>query len=195
MARLNQSNLSTHRTHEGAPAARIDHEAQLRRSLMSCLLWEDEFYEDGRQIGERLADLAQQVRPDVALAMAVEARDKLRHAPLWILAVLDDRVKGSSLLSDAVPKIVRRADELAEVLAMRCKITSKPLKKALSNAMRRGLKAALANFDEYQLAKYNRPNAIKLRDVARLVHAKGPLIDKLCRDELATPVRHRRWLG
>jgi len=36
------------RTHEGAPAfAHLSDEQRLRRSILSCLLWEDEFYEDG----------------------------------------------------------------------------------------------------------------------------------------------------
>ena len=36
------------RTHEGAPAyAGLSDEQRLRRSVLSCMLWEDEFYEDG----------------------------------------------------------------------------------------------------------------------------------------------------
>ena len=34
-------------THEGARARRFTPEQELRRSLMNCLLWEDQFYEDG----------------------------------------------------------------------------------------------------------------------------------------------------
>ena len=44
-------------THEGAPAQRVGVWAQLRRSVCSCLLWEKEFYEDGEQIGTRIATL------------------------------------------------------------------------------------------------------------------------------------------
>ena len=31
------------RTHEGAPARAITREQALRRSVLSCMLWEDEF--------------------------------------------------------------------------------------------------------------------------------------------------------
>ena len=54
MSRLNILKLShigfagtALRTHEGAPAVEISAEAQLRRSVLACLLWENQFYEDG----------------------------------------------------------------------------------------------------------------------------------------------------
>ena len=43
------------RTHEGAPAKHINPELQLRRSVMSCMLWENEFYEDGESIAKRIS--------------------------------------------------------------------------------------------------------------------------------------------
>ena len=38
------------RTHEGAPARHISPELQLRRSVLACMLWESQFYEDGVEI-------------------------------------------------------------------------------------------------------------------------------------------------
>src|SRR5262249_6598311 len=40
-------------THEGARAQHISILARLRRSVLSCLLWESEFYEDGEEISKR----------------------------------------------------------------------------------------------------------------------------------------------
>ena len=40
------------RTHEGAPARVINAEQALRRSVLSCMLWEAEFYEDGATIAD-----------------------------------------------------------------------------------------------------------------------------------------------
>src|SRR3954470_20852850 len=60
MSRLNitkLSNLLAPRTHEGAPAKKIGVEAQLRRSVLGCLLWEVQFYEDGVEIAARIAEL------------------------------------------------------------------------------------------------------------------------------------------
>ena len=49
------------RTHEGAPARAITPEQALRRSVLSCMLWEGEFYEDGVQIAGRIRELVPQV--------------------------------------------------------------------------------------------------------------------------------------
>ena len=58
MARLNLLNLNFgQRTHEGAPARTISTELQLRRSVLACLLWENQFYENGVEIAGRIAEL------------------------------------------------------------------------------------------------------------------------------------------
>jgi len=161
-------------THEGAPAVlHRTAEQQLRRSVLSCLLWEDEFYEDGQEIGKRIVDLAGKVEIGKLAALAIEARQhfNLRHVPLVLLHVLAERGKGSSIVPDTFPEVIRRADELAEFLAVHQKLSG-TAKVKLTHGIRKGLAKAFARFDQYQLAKYNRDNAIKLRDVLRLVHPK-----------------------
>jgi hypothetical protein len=185
------------RTHEGAPAhvATLDPTVQLRRSVLSCLLFEGTFYEDGQEIGDRIVENAKRVKPHALAALAREARGKhnLRHVPLLLLSVLADTGKGDAMVGDAVRDVVRRADELAELLAIRSKITGKPVKAALTHQLRKGLAQAYRRFSEYELAKYNRDHAIKLRDVLRIVHAKprdaeqGALWKRLLDNELATP--------
>ena len=44
-------------TREGARGKRFTPEHELKRALMNCLLWEDQFYEDGVSIAERIAKL------------------------------------------------------------------------------------------------------------------------------------------
>ena len=39
-------------THEGAKARRFTPEMALKRALMNCLLWENQFYENGVSIAE-----------------------------------------------------------------------------------------------------------------------------------------------
>ena len=64
MARLNLLNLNFRpRTHEGAPARNISTELQLRRSVLACLLWESQFYEDGVEIAGRIAQLVPRSKP------------------------------------------------------------------------------------------------------------------------------------
>ena len=54
---LKLSKDSSLQTHEGAPAYTITPEQALRRTALSCLLWEGEFYEGGVQIATRIRDL------------------------------------------------------------------------------------------------------------------------------------------
>src|SRR5258708_29946581 len=72
------------RTHEGAVAQKVDAKSELRRTVLTCLLWEDTFYEKGSDIAKRIAALAEN-KPEVVATLAREARGKmqLRHAPLF----------------------------------------------------------------------------------------------------------------
>jgi len=157
-------------THEGAPAIVLNAEQRLRRSVLSCLLWEDEFYEDGLAIADRVAALAAELEPSVVAALAVEARERfnLRHAPLMLLNVLARTGSGTSLVSETLARVIQRADELSEFLAIYWRNGRKPL----SKQVKLGLAAAFVKFDAYQLAKYDRDGPVKLRDVLFLVHAK-----------------------
>ena len=47
------------RTREGAFAQRINAKAELRRTVLTCLLWEDVFYEKGSGVANRLAELVE----------------------------------------------------------------------------------------------------------------------------------------
>lgn len=157
-------------TFEGAPAVVLTAEQQLRRSVLSCLLWEDEFYEDGLAIADRIAALASTVAPQVTADLAIEAREifKLRHAPLMLLVALTRTGSGTPLVAQTIERVIQRADELTEFLALYWRHGRKPL----SKQMKKGLAAAFGKFDAYQLAKYDREGPVKLRDVLFLVHAK-----------------------
>ena len=157
-------------TFEGAPAVVLTAEQQLRRSVLSCLLWEDEFYEDGLAIADRIAALASAVAPQVTADLAIEAREtfKLRHAPLMLLVALTRTGSGTPLVAQTIERVIQRADELTEFLALYWRHGRRPL----SKQMKKGLAAAFGKFDAYQLAKYDRDGPVKLRDVLFLVHAK-----------------------
>jgi 60 kDa SS-A/Ro ribonucleoprotein len=181
-------------THEGARAPHIGVLTQLRRSVLSCFLWESEFYEDGVEIGKRIAHLTAQCAPEDVAALAVEAREQmhLRHVPLLLLRELarhpgiKDRPK---LLSTTMGRVLRRADEPAEFLALYWKEKKQPL----SKQVKRGLAWSLRRFSEYALAKYNRDAAVTPRDVLFMTHARpkdeaqAALWKKLAANELATP--------
>src|SRR5579864_4257386 len=192
MARLNLLNLTfAPRTHEGAPARNISPELQLRRSVLACLLWESQFYEDGVEIAGRIAELVPKVAADKVAALAVEARGKmkLRHAPLLLVREMARHATHRRLVADTLAHVIRRADELAEFVAIYWKDGRVPL----SAQVKKGLAMAFPKFDEYALAKYDRGGPIKLRDVLFLAHAKprdeaqAEVWKRLIAGELTTP--------
>lgn len=167
--RLNTASAISHLyTHEGALAKRINPEQALRRSVLSCLLWEKEFYEDGQGIAARIIDGASRVSKEKVAALAIEARNVhgLRHAPLLLL--LDLIQRGGPGVADAIDGTIRRADEIGELVALYWRDG----RKMLPRQMRVGLGRALTRFSEYQLAKYDRDGPVKLRDVLFMSHAK-----------------------
>ena len=171
MARLNTLNLDyAPRTHEGTPARHISPEMQLRRSVLACLLWETQFYEDGVEIAGRITELVPKVVAEKVSALAIEARGqmKLRHVPLLLVREMARHKTHRAPVSETLAQIIQRADELAEFVAMYWKDGRVPL----SGQVKKGLAAAFPKFDEYQLAKYDRGGPIKLRDVLFLCHAK-----------------------
>jgi len=171
MARLNMLKLNFGaRTHEGAPARNISTELQLRRSVLACLLWESQFYEDGVEIAGRIAELVPKVAADKVAGLAVEAREKmkLRHAPLLLVREMARHATHRGLVAETLARVIQRADELAEFVAIYWKDGRVPL----SGQVKKGLAAAFPRFDAYALAKYDRGGAVKLRDVLFLAHAK-----------------------
>src|SRR5438270_1287440 len=160
MARMNVLNLSglpwmkQKQTHEGAPARHISAEQELRRSVLACMLWEDQFYEDGVAIAGRIRELVPKVAAEKVAALAVEARErmKLRHAPLLVVREMARHKTHRHLVAETLSRVIRRADELAEFVAIYWKDGRVPL----SGQVKKGLAAAFPKFDEYQLAKYDR---------------------------------------
>ena len=165
--KLNTAREKIH-THEGATAKHINAYLQLRRSVMACLLWEGQFYEDGQEIADRIKNLVKLNDPEKVAALAIEARSdfRLRHVPLLLVREL---ARGNGkLVGDTLAKVIQRADELAEFLVMYWADGKQPL----SKQVKRGLAKAFNKFDAYQLAKYNRDGQVKLRDALFLCHAK-----------------------
>src|SRR5690348_10931858 len=123
MARLNilkLSHLAPLRTHEGTPARHISPELQLRRSVLACLLWEDQFYGAGVGIAGGVAELVPNVGRGRVAALAVEARKsmRLRHAPLLIVREMARHKTHRALVAETLATVIQRADELAEFVAI-----------------------------------------------------------------------------
>lgn len=176
MVKINK--LRAARTHEGAKGRAFTPEAHLRRALMNCMLWEDQFYEDGVSIAQRVATLVPKVKAEAVAAMAIEAREgmKLRHAPLLIVREMARHETHRGLVAETLERVIQRPDELTEFLAIYWADALGPMqqrkKAAVSAQAKKGLARAFAKFDAYQLAKYDRDGAVRLRDVLFITHAK-----------------------
>jgi 60 kDa SS-A/Ro ribonucleoprotein len=158
-------------TEEGGKAKKISAKEQLRRLTLATLLWEDNFYIDGKSLVDFITESIGANKPVDVAAIAVEAREKqhLRHLPLLMvreLARMENVPKG--LVRDTLSRVIQRADEIAEFLAIYWADGKIPL----ASQIKKGLSDAFNKFNAYQFAKYDRANAIKLRDVAFLVHPK-----------------------
>lgn len=177
MATINAPAVSKVRTHEGGKTVAVSPLQALRRSVLTCLLWENSFYEKGDKTAARIADLVRKCKPDDVAALAIEARDKmqLRHVPLLLVRELA-RVKGHGKLVDAtLRKVIQRPDELTEYLAIYWKDGRCPL----SAASKRGLRDAFGTFSGYQIAKYqDADKTVKLADVLRVVRPKAKDADQ-----------------
>lgn len=176
MATINKAKSVT--THERGKGRAFGPEQQLRRALMNCMLWEDQFYEDGVSIAERIGALVPKVKAETVAAMAVEAREgmKLRHAPLLIVREMARHEGHKALVADTLERVIQRPDELTEFLAIYWSGATGPMQqrktRAVSAQAKKGLARAFAKFDAYQLAKYDRDGAVRLRDVLFITHAK-----------------------
>jgi 60 kDa SS-A/Ro ribonucleoprotein len=180
-------------THEGAVAARISPLAQLERSVMSCLLWENEFYESGASIADRIAELVKQLPAAEVARVAVQAKQdmKLRHVPLLLAREMVRSGEGRAEFGSVAKNVFTRPDDVAEFLAMYWKDNKA---EPLAKQVKRHVGEAFRRFDEYQLAKYNGgQKAVKLRDALRITRPKPQSLEqaelwrKLVKGELSTP--------
>ena len=194
MAKLNilkLSHLRPVKTHEGGLARSIDAELALRRSVLASLLWEDQFYEDGVEIAGRIRELVPKVEAAKVAALAIEAREamKLRHVPLLLVREMARHASHRGLVAQTLARVIQRADELAEFVAIYWAEGRAPL----SGQVKKGLAAAFCKFDEYALAKYDRSGVVRLRDVLFLCHAKpsdaaqAAMWKRLIDGQLSTP--------
>ena len=173
----------------GTPVPNIANEKALNRLVLACMLWEDQFYVDGKTNVEHLKALIPTVEATKVAALAAKARTqyKLRHVPLMLAREL---ARNGSLKADMLDAVIKRPDEMSEFLSLYWKDGKTPI----SNQVKKGLAKAFVRFNEYQLAKFDKNSAaVSLRDVMFLSHAKPTspameaLFKKVANQELETP--------
>lgn len=176
---------------------KLDPATELYTAVVTTML-DDSYYEKANDRLERIKALVAKNNPAFVAKLAIYAREKmhLRTIPQVLLVELAKVHSGDSLVSETLPKVVRRADEITELLAYysvaNARKGTKTLNK-LSKQLQKGLALAFNQFDEYQFAKYNRQTAVSLKDALFLVHPKPKsttqqeVFDKIVNGNLATP--------
>jgi len=170
---------------------KISSEQLLRRSVLSCMLWEDTFYESGSSIKERIEDLCNEVDAKIVASLAIEAREKfkLRSVPLLLVKQLASTQRGTNLVSKVLSRVIQRPDEMVKFLNLYWEDGKKPL----SAQVKKGLALAFNKFDAYQLSKWNNNSKIDLRDIMFLTHPKpkdteqAVIFSKLANKTLESP--------
>ena len=189
MARFNQKTKTAKKTqnYEGGDAfEHLSPQHELYARVGTCLVKEPKFYGDANDEFDRIKTLVKSIaadEPDFITKLASYARNvlHLRSIPIALLGMASLDKLAKAYVKDFTPSIIKRADELGEVIAY---ISSEigPIgdgdeKKVkgtmLPHSLQKGLKAAWKNFDEYGFAKYDKGSAsVSMQDVIRLVHPK-----------------------
>jgi 60 kDa SS-A/Ro ribonucleoprotein len=175
----------------GMASATQSNLAALKRLVSACLLWENNAYVDGETIVSQIKALIPTVKTEDLVKLVVDTRHKqgLRHVPLLMLVEMLKHPAHKKAVRQLIPLVCDRPDQLTELLSLYWLGGKTPL----ANALKEGMADTLTRFSEYQLAKWNKDGAIKLRDILFLTHAKPKspdqeaLFKKLVDGSLATP--------
>lgn len=150
----------------GAVGSKLTVHQELERTVLTCLLWEDLYYENGENVVQRIKRLVAESDPSFCAALAVKARNqyKLRHVPLLIAREMARHDFSKRFVADTLVEVIQRPDEITELLSLYWQDRDGE-KKKLAHCIKNGIARAFPKFDEYQLKKYaGENNAIKLRD-------------------------------
>ena len=165
---------------------------ELVKACLTSFLSSD-FYEKDTDKVKRIAELVGNVPTSFALNLAAFSRDYgLRSVNHVILGEVSKRVAGQagarSLMKKALSSIVKRPDELSEIVGYVALSTGQNLNSVkLPNALKEAVKDKLESFDEYRISKYaNKKHGINMRDLINMTHAWSEPIDKLMKETLSS---------
>lgn len=183
MATLNQTRKSVTKAtiakektvnYHGEEAFTLKPHARLVERVLGSFWNENAFYASGKKISSDIVKDINEVLaidPKFVLQLAAFARNEiyLRTSPQVLLVHAANFGGAKQYIQEYTPKIVKRADELGEVMAYQLQQFGKPI----PNSLKKGLAIAFTGFDEYQLNKYDsQGDAVKLGDVLRLISRK-----------------------
>jgi 60 kDa SS-A/Ro ribonucleoprotein len=189
MSSFNRVSVPMVMNHNGTAVKDNTNEQKLRRLVLANMLFQDQFYVDGKTSADLIKALVPTVPTKFVEHLAITARStyKLRHVPLLLLREL---ARTGQLRAEVLYAVIQRADEMGDFLSLYWSEGKTPI----SNQVKKGLALAFGKFNEYSLAKYDRNTAaIKIRDIMFLTHVKPQneaqeaLFKRVANKELATP--------
>lgn len=139
-------------------------------SMILTSLFKDTYYASSEESRERLKTLVAK-NPLFAAKAAVYARNEfgLRSVSHAVAGEIAASVKGEQWTKKFFNAVVRRVDDITEILAYYLQHYGKPI----PNSLVGGLKKSFDKFDAYRLAKYKgEDSALSLVDAVNLVHPK-----------------------
>ncbi|RMG67919.1 MAG: TROVE domain-containing protein [Bacteroidetes bacterium] len=188
------------KNHEGALAYQLDARMALYTLAVTSSL-EKTFYEGQTDRMERLQALIGKVAaedPAFVAKLAIYTREQmyLRSVPLVLVVELARVHQGDDLVRRTLSRVIRRADEITELLAYYQQANQRKGRKRLhrlSKQVQKGIADAFNRFDAYQFAKYDRASAVRLRDALFLSHpvakdaAQQAIFDRIASGTLEAP--------
>lgn len=157
-------------------------------SLLLTSFVEDQFYRSAETQVDRLSDLVAGLSDKkFAAKAAVFARNEfgMRSITHVLAGEIANTVKGEKWTKHFFNRVVRRPDDVTEILAYHLSKRGKPI----PNAMKKGLGMALSRFDDYQLGKYKARKAnLSLIDAVNLCHPPhNSSLERLVNGTLRSP--------
>lgn len=144
----------------------------LRRTLLSCILWENNFYLDGKSISNILTTQLSEVPVEQACSLIDEARNKhnLRSAPIFLLSKMISLPSFKPVVKNLIPKVIHNPIDAEKLLTYYWENEKRPIPSTVPKCVKQGLSTCLNKFSEYQFAKYLNHKPISSRDLLRLTH-------------------------
>lgn len=167
----------------------ITTEQQLTRLVLANMLFQDQFYVDGKTTVDIIANEVAKADKEFVSKLAITARTKykLRHIPLLLTREL---AKLGGLTATTLAAVIQRPDEMSKFLELYFESGKQPL----SNQVKRGLGQAFKKFSEFQLAKWDKHTAkFSVKDIMFLTHPKPDtavqelLFKQVATEKLKTP--------
>lgn len=192
----NTNTLKTTNLAGGSAYKITDLKLKLALYVLTSFVNEKKFYMDNTKEIVSTIQKVLDIDPKFVANLAIYARKEmyLRSVSHVLICELAKHPQGKKYVRQTIKEAVLRVDDMTEILALYINKYGKPI----PNSLKKGLADAFHKFDEYQLAKYNRDGAVKLKDLVALTNpspkingvvsdSRYELIGKVYNDSLQTP--------